>query len=53
MVWIEIADEIWEVYKQSWVMMGVKTHAGLIRMLERYLKESSRDIMGEVDLSYG
>jgi len=49
LVWIEIDDEAWELYKKSWALMGVKTHAGLVRMLERYIRESSMDVLGDAE----
>ncbi len=45
MVWIQIDDEAWTLYKKSWALMDVKTHAGLVRMLERYMEESSKEVI--------
>ena len=40
-VWIEISDEVWELYNRSWGPHGVRTHAELVRMLEVGLEEES------------
>ena len=40
-VLIEIDDEVWELYKKSWALLGTKTHEGLIKMLEVQLWEES------------
>ena len=48
-VLIEVDDEIWNLYKRSWALFGVKTHAELVRMLERYLEECSGDVLQEAE----
>jgi len=44
-VLIEVDDEIWNIYKRSWALFGVKTHAELVRMLERYMEEGSMEVL--------
>ena len=44
-------DEVWDVYKKSWALPGVKTHAGLIRMLESYMYESSIEVLDDAEKS--
>jgi len=41
LVSIEIDDEVWEIYKKSWALLGTKTHEDLVRMLEVQLWEES------------
>jgi len=41
MVLIEIDDEVWNKYKKSWAILGVKTDEDLIEMLESQLWEES------------
>ena len=43
MVLIEMDDEVWDLYKKSWALLGTKTHEGLISMLEVELREESND----------
>lgn len=45
MVAIEIKGEIWELFKKSWAVMGVKKHNQLVKMLERYIRESSLEVL--------
>ena len=41
MVWIEIDDEAWELYKKSWALFGVRTHEKLVKMLNIDVREDS------------
>lgn len=41
MVWIEIDDEVWELYKKSWALFGVRTHEELVKTLNNSLWDDS------------
>lgn len=41
LVLIEIDDEVWEIYKKSMALLGVRTHEELVRMIEIQLWEES------------
>ncbi len=43
MVTIEIDDEVWELYKKSWALLGVRAHYELVRILEIDMQERSSD----------
>jgi hypothetical protein len=45
MVRIEIDDEVWQVYKKSWALMGVRTEEKLIAYLEDDLWEKSLSVI--------
>lgn len=44
MVRIEIDDEVWQVYKKSWALMGVRTEEKLIAYLQDDLWEKSLSV---------
>jgi hypothetical protein len=33
MVLIEIDDDVWDLFKKSWVLLGVREHEKLVEML--------------------
>jgi hypothetical protein len=45
MVRIEIDDEVWQVYKKSWALMGVRTEEKLIAFLNDDLWEKSLSVI--------
>ena len=45
MVRIEIDGEVWQVYKKSWALMGVRTEEKLIAFLEDDLREKSLSVI--------
>lgn len=45
MVRIEIDGEVWQVYKKSWALMGVRTDEKLIAFLEDDLREKSLSVI--------
>ena len=45
MVKIEIDDEVWQVYKKSWALMGVRTDEKLVAFLEDDLREKSLSVI--------
>jgi len=36
MVLIEIDDEVWDLYKKSWALFGVKTYEGLVKQRDSH-----------------
>jgi hypothetical protein len=49
MVKIEIDDELWRLYKKSWVRFGVKTEDRVIVMLEDFMWRSTADSLKGAD----
>jgi hypothetical protein len=49
MVLIRIDDEVWEKFRSSWAMFGVKTEEKLIRMLEDQIWENSLDCLANAE----
>ena len=47
MVRIEIDDEVWQVYKKSWALMGVRTEEKLVAFLEDDLREKSLSVIDD------
>jgi hypothetical protein len=45
MVTIEIDDDIWDAYRRSWALLGVRGHEELVRILEIGLWEESNDVL--------
>ena len=45
MVWIKIDNEAWALYKKSWKLLGTRKHTELVKMLERYIRESSLEVL--------
>jgi hypothetical protein len=45
MVRIKIDDEVWQVYKKPWALMGVRTEEKLIALLEDQLWEESLNVI--------
>jgi hypothetical protein len=45
MVRIEIDGEVWQLYKKSWALMGVRTEEKLIALLEDQLWEESFNVI--------
>lgn len=38
---IEIDDEVWNLYRKSWALLGVRDHYKLVKMLEDQMWEES------------
>lgn len=43
----EIDDEVWDVFKRSWTLLGVRTDEELVRALENELWVSSNIILND------
>lgn len=50
MVQIEIDDEVWELFKASWALMGIRTHDELVRMLEVEMWENSSIVLDDAEV---
>ena len=46
---IEIDDEVWQVYRKSWVLMRVRTDNEFIAYLEDDLREKSFSVIEEAE----
>ena len=42
---IEIDDEVWDVFKSSWALLGVREHRKLVAMLEDQLYRESQLVL--------
>ncbi len=49
MVKIEIDDELWRLYKKSWVPFDVKTEDMVIVMLEDFMWREAADVLEGAD----
>jgi hypothetical protein len=49
MVRIEIDAEVWNVFKRSWALLGVRTDEELVRMLEDDLWEKSNNVLDDAE----
>lgn len=45
MVFIEIDEGIWALFKKSWALFGIKTHVELVKMLNIDLMEQSLKVI--------
>jgi hypothetical protein len=45
MVLIHIDDKVWEEYKSSWALLGVRIDEEVVKMLEDGLWEDSQDVL--------
>lgn len=45
MVIVDIDDEVWDVYRRSWALMGVRGDKELVRFLEIDMWEHSCDVL--------
>jgi hypothetical protein len=41
LVKVDFSDEVWELFKRSWALLGVRTHDELVRVLESQVREES------------
>ena len=49
MVRIEVDDEVWRVYRQSWALLGIRTDEQLIKLLEMQLMEESASVVEDAE----
>jgi hypothetical protein len=49
LVQIYISDDVWEVYKKSWALMGIREHETLVRFLEDDLFERSMSVIDDAE----
>jgi hypothetical protein len=49
MVTIEIRDDVWKVYQQSWALMGIRGHKELVKMLEDDLFDKSKTVIEDAE----
>jgi hypothetical protein len=48
-VTIEIRDNVWKVYQQSWALMGIRGHKELVKMLEDDLFDKSKTVIEDAE----
>jgi hypothetical protein len=49
-VTIEIRDDVWKVYQQSWALMGIRGHKELVKMLEADLFDKSKTVIEDAEI---
>jgi hypothetical protein len=52
MVKIEIDDEVWNLYRKSWVLCGVRDHYKQVKMLEDQLWTESSEIIEDLQWEF-
>jgi hypothetical protein len=49
LVLIYVSDDVWEVYKKSWALMGIRDHEMLVRFLEDDIYERSLAVIDDAE----
>jgi hypothetical protein len=52
MVKIKIDDEVWNLYRKSWILCGVKDHYKQVQMLEDQLWAESSEIVEDLQSEF-
>ena len=52
MVKIEIDDEVWNLYRKSWLLVGIRDHYKQVKILEQQLWAESSEIIEDLQWEF-